>query len=157
MSRITPFLWFNDKAEEAANFYLSIFKNSKMIKVLRYGEEGPGLKGKVMYATFQLDGREFTAFNGGPELTFSSAISFFVDCETQKEVDYYWEKLSESGEPIQCGWLTDKYGITWQIVPAGLEELLHSQDAEKSKKVFQAMLQMKKLDIGALKKVFEEA
>lgn len=157
MSRITPFLWFDDKAEEAANFYLSIFKNSKMIKVLRYGNESPGLKGKAMYATFQLDGREFTAFNGGPGFTFSSALSFFVDCETQMDVDYYWEKLSETGEPMQCGWLKDKYGITWQIVPSGLDELLHSQDPEKSKKVFQAMLQMKKLDIGMLKKAFEEA
>ncbi len=155
MKKITPFLWFDDKAEEATHFYVSIFKNSKIISVLRYGEEGPGPKGSVMYTTFQLDGEEIMALNGGPYFTFSSAISFFVTCENQAEVDYFWEKLSEGGEEQQCGWLKDKYGLTWQIVPAGLDALLHGADSEKSKRAFQAMLQMKKLDIGALKKAYD--
>jgi predicted 3-demethylubiquinone-9 3-methyltransferase (glyoxalase superfamily) len=156
MANITPFLWFNDNAEEAAKFYLSIFKDSAMLEVLRYGEEGPGPKGGVMYVTCQIDGQKFIALNGGPAFSFSSATSFFVECKTQKEVDDYWEKLSEGGEIQQCGWLKDTFGVTWQILPAGLNEVIHGADAEKSKKVFQAMLQMKKLDIDALRKVYEQ-
>jgi len=156
MPKITPFLWFNDNAEEAAEFYVSIFKNSKILDVVRYGDEGPGPKGSVMFTKFRLDGQEFMALNGGPEMTFSSATSFFIDCDTQKEVDYYWEKLTAGGEIQQCGWLTDKFGVTWQVVPSGLIELLHSSDPARSKKVFEAMLKMKKLDIDELCRVFDE-
>jgi predicted 3-demethylubiquinone-9 3-methyltransferase (glyoxalase superfamily) len=155
MKKITPYLWFDGKAEEATNFYVSIFKNSKISTIVRNGEEGPGPKGGVMYTTFQLDGEEFMALNGGPEFTFSSAISFFVKCETQAEVDCFWEKLSTGGEEEQCGWLKDKYGVTWQIVPDGLDALLHGEDPEKSKRAFQDMLQMKKLDLAALKKAYD--
>ena len=155
MNKITPFLWFNNNAEEAAEFYVSIFKNAKILDTLRYGEEGPGPKGRVMYTTFRLDGQEFMALNGGPELTFSSATSFFINCDTQKEVDYYWDKLTEGGQIQQCGWLTDKFGVTWQVVPSGLNELLHNPDPVRSKRVFEAMLKMKKLDINELKRVFE--
>jgi predicted 3-demethylubiquinone-9 3-methyltransferase (glyoxalase superfamily) len=156
MERITPFLWFNDQAEEAANFYTSIFKNSKIGSITRYGEVGPGQKGKVMSATFQLGGQEFMALNGGPEYTFSPAISFFVNCETQEEVDYFWEKLSEGGEIQKCGWLKDKFGLSWQIVPTVLGELLNDKDDQKSQKVMQAMLQMDKLDIQGLQLAYEQ-
>ena len=156
MQKITPFLWFNDQAEEAMNFYTSIFKNSKPGSITRYGEAGPGPKGSVMSATFQLEGQEFMALNGGPQFTFSPAISFFVNCETQKEVDEIWAKLTEDGEEVQCGWLTDKFGLSWQIVPAGLIELLYSKDAEKSGRAMKAMLQMKKLDIGEIKRAYEQ-
>jgi predicted 3-demethylubiquinone-9 3-methyltransferase (glyoxalase superfamily) len=148
MQKITPFLWFDDQAEEAMNFYTSIFKNSKVGSVTRYGEAGPGPKGTIMSATFQLDGQEFMALNGGPTFTFSPAISFFVNCEMQDEVDDLWEKLSAGGEEGQCGWLKDKYGLSWQIFPAGLGELLNGKDAEKSQRAMQAMLKMKKLDIN---------
>ena len=150
MQKITPFLWFDGKAEEAMNFYVSIFKNSKVGTVSRYGEAGPGAKGTVMSATFQLDGQEFFALNGGPQFTFTPAISFFVNCETQKEIDELWEKLSEGGEKQRCGWLKDKYGLSWQIVPSGLGKLLHDKDAAKAKRVMQAMMQMEKLDINVL-------
>ena len=156
MFKITPFLWFDNNAEEAMNFYISIFKNSKVMSVTRYGEEGPGPQGTVMTATFQLDGQEFFALNGGPEFTFTEAISFFVNCETQQEVDDLWERLSEGGETSQCGWLKDKYGLSWQIIPSALGELLQDKDAEKSKRVMQAMLQMGKIDIKALKKAYEQ-
>jgi predicted 3-demethylubiquinone-9 3-methyltransferase (glyoxalase superfamily) len=136
------------------NFYTSIFKNSKVGSITRYGEAGPGVKGKVMSVTFQLDGQEFMALNGGPVFTFSPAISFFVNCETQAKVDELWEKLSAGGEEGQCGWLKDKYGLSWQIVPSGLSELLNGIDAGKSQKAMQAMLQMKKLDIEKLKQVY---
>jgi predicted 3-demethylubiquinone-9 3-methyltransferase (glyoxalase superfamily) len=154
MQKITPFLWFNDQAEEAMNFYASIFKNSKIGSINRYGEEGPGPKGKVMSASFQLDGQEFMALNGGPVFTFTPAISFFVDCATQAEVDELWEKLSEGGEKGQCGWLKDKYGLSWQIVPSALGEMLQDKDAEKSRRVMNAMLQMEKIDIEGLKRAY---
>ena len=155
MQKISPFLWFDGKAEEAANFYVSIFRNSKIASVMHYGEAGPGPKGSVMGVTFQLDGQEFMAINGGPQFTFSPAISFFVKCETQAEIDHFWDKLLAGGKAQQCGWLTDKYGVTWQIVPTILGELLQSKDAEKSQRAMRAMMQMIKLDIAALKKAFE--
>jgi predicted 3-demethylubiquinone-9 3-methyltransferase (glyoxalase superfamily) len=155
MQKITPFLWFDDQAEEAVNFYTSIFKNSRIGSISRYGEEGPGGKGKVMTATFQLDGQEFMALNGGPVFTFSPAVSFFVNCETQEEVDELWERLSEGGEKGQCGWLKDKFGVSWQIVPTILGELLNDPDAEKASRVTKAMLQMNKLDIKILKQAYE--
>lgn len=151
MQKITPFLWFDDKAEEAMNFYVSVFKNSKIGSVTRYGEVGPGPKGTVMTATFQLDGQEFIALNGGPHFKFTEAISFSVDCKTQEEVDELWEKLSEGGQKSRCGWLKDKYGLSWQIVPTVLNELLGDKDPEKSKRVMQAMLQMDKIEIKTLK------
>jgi predicted 3-demethylubiquinone-9 3-methyltransferase (glyoxalase superfamily) len=152
MQKITPFLWFDDKAEEAARFYTSIFKNSKLLSVSRYGEAGPGPPGSVMTVAFELDDEKFVALNGGPNYTFSPAVSFVVNCETQEEVDHYWERLSEGGEEIQCGWLKDKYGLSWQIVPTVLPELLQDKDAEKRKRVMAAMLKMIKLDIEALKR-----
>jgi predicted 3-demethylubiquinone-9 3-methyltransferase (glyoxalase superfamily) len=152
MRKITPFLWFDDKAEEAANFYVSIFKNSKVGRISRYGEGGPGPKGSVMSVTFILDGEEFSALNGGPVFSFTPAISFFVDCKTQAEVDELWEKLSAGGEKGQCGWLKDKYGVSWQIVPSGLGELLGDKDPVKAKKAMQAMMQMTKLDIEAMRR-----
>ena len=155
MKKITPFLWFDDKAEEAMNFYVSIFKNSKVGSVTRYGEAGPGPKGSVMTATFTLDGQDFIALNGGPHFKFTEAISFSVDCKTQEEVDQLWEKLSEGGQKSRCGWLKDKYGLSWQIVPTVLGELLANKDAKKSSKVMQAMLKMDKLDIKALQQAAE--
>jgi predicted 3-demethylubiquinone-9 3-methyltransferase (glyoxalase superfamily) len=157
MPKITPFLWFDNRAEEAMNFYVSIFKNSKILSVSRYGEGGPGEKGTVMTGTFQLDGQEFFALNGGPEFTFTPAISFFVNCETQQEVDELWDKLSEGGEKGRCGWLKDKYGLSWQIIPSVLGELMQDKDAEKANRVMQAMLQMDKLDIKILKQAYEQA
>ncbi len=156
MQKITPFLWFNGNAEEAVNFYLSIFEGSRIVNVMRYGDAGPGPKGTIMTATFQLQGQEFIALNGGPEFTFSPAISFFVKCATQNEVDRYWEKLADGGEIQQCGWLKDKFGVSWQIVPTALGEMLQDKDAEKSKRVMRAMLQMKKLDIAALRRAYEQ-
>ena len=156
MPKITPFLWFDGKAEEAMNFYVSIFKNSKIVSVTRYGEAGPGPKGTVMTAKFELDGQEFVALNGGPQFTFTEAISFVVNCATQQEVDEFWEKLSEGGEKSRCGWLKDKYGLSWQVVPTVLVEMLQDKDAEKSKRVMQAMLQMDKLDINTLKQAYQQ-
>lgn len=153
--KITPFLWFNDNAEEAINFYTSIFKNSKIGSVARYGEAGPGPKGSVMTATFQLEGQEFIALNGGPHFKFTEAISFVVDCETQEEVDRFWEKLSAGGEKSRCGWLKDKFGLSWQIVPDVLGKLMQDKDPEKSKRVMQAMLKMDKLIIADLQKAYE--
>jgi predicted 3-demethylubiquinone-9 3-methyltransferase (glyoxalase superfamily) len=155
MHKITPFLWFDDKAEEAMNFYVSIFKNSKAGTITRYGEGGPGAKGTVMTATFQLDGQDFMALNGGPLNKFTEAISLFVNCETQDEVDELWEKLSAGGEKGRCGWLKDKYRLSWQIIPTVLGELMQGKDPEKSKRVMQAMLQMNKLDIARLKQAYE--
>jgi len=154
MQKITPFLWFDGKAEEAMNFYISIFRNSKIGSVTRYGEAGPGPKGTVMTATFQLDGQEFIALNGGPHFKFTEAISFLVNCETQEEVDELWVKLSEGGEKGRCGWLKDKYGLSWQIVPTVLGEILKDKDPEKSKRVMEAMLQMDKIDIKSLKQAY---
>ena len=150
MQKITPFLWFDGKAEEAMNFYISIFKNSKVGRVTRYGEAGPGPKGTVMSATFQLEGQEFMALNGGPQFTFTPAISFFVNCETQQEVDELWEKLIEGGKKDRCGWLKDKYGLSWQIIPSALGKMLGDKDPEKSKRVMEAMLQMDKINIKRL-------
>ncbi len=154
---ITPFLWFDDNAEEAMNFYVSTFKNSKVISGNHYGEAGPGEKDSVMTVTFELDGQRFIALNGGPvpEFTFSPAISFLVSCETQQEVDDLWERLSEGGQKRQCGWLSDKYGLTWQIVPSVLGDLLGDEDDEKANRVMQAMRQMTKLDIAILQKAYD--
>ena len=156
MQKITPFLWFDDKAEEAMNFYVSIFKNSKRGRVSRYGEAGPGPMGTVMVATFQLEGQDFIALNGGPHFKFTEAISLVVNCDTQEEVDGFWEKLSEGGSRGQCGWLKDKYGLSWQIVPTALGELMSDPDPEKSKRVMQSMLQMKKLDIKGLRQAYQQ-
>ena len=155
MQKITPFLWFNGQAEEAANLYTSLFNNSKIGSIARYGEAGPGPKGTVMSVTFQLNGQEFIALNGGPQFTFSPAISFLVSCETQEEVDRLWEKLSEGGRKDRCGWLQDKYGLSWQIVPSVLGTMLHDKDPEKSRKVMKAMLQMDKIDIARLEQAYE--
>jgi predicted 3-demethylubiquinone-9 3-methyltransferase (glyoxalase superfamily) len=157
MQKITPFLWFDGKAEEAMNFYTSIFKNSKPGKVMRYGDAGPGSKGTVMSTTFELEGQQFMALNGGPMFTFSPAISFFVNCETQAEVDDLWTRLSEGGETLQCGWLKDQFGVSWQIIPTILGTLLQDKDAEKSKRVMQAMLKMTKLDIALLKQAYQDS
>jgi predicted 3-demethylubiquinone-9 3-methyltransferase (glyoxalase superfamily) len=157
MQKITPFLWSDGKAEEAMNFYVSIFKNSKIVRVARYGEGGPGTKGTVMSATFQLDGQNFFALNGGPQFIFTPAISFFVNCETQQEVDELWEKLSEGGKKERCGWLKDKYGVSWQVIPSVLGELMQDKDAEKSARVMKAMLQMNKIDIKKLKQASDQA
>ncbi len=156
MQKISPFLWFDDKAEEAMNFYVSIFKNSKIVNVSRYGEGGPGPKGMVMTGTFELEGQKFMALNGGPHFKFSPAISFFVNCETQTEVDELWEKLSEGGEKQRCGWVTDKFGVSWQIIPAALGKMLSNPDPVKSKNVMNAMLQMDKIDIARLKQAYEQ-
>ena len=155
MQKITPFLWFDGKAEEAMHFYVSIFKNSKVGSITRYGDAGPGPKGTVMVVTFQHDGQEFIALNGGPQFTFSPAISLVVNCETQEEVDSFWEKLSEGGEKLQCGWLRDKYSLSWQIVPTVLGKMMQDKDAEKSQRVMKAMLQMNKIDIELLKQAYE--
>jgi predicted 3-demethylubiquinone-9 3-methyltransferase (glyoxalase superfamily) len=155
MKKIVTFLWFNDNAEEAMNFYVSIFKNSKVVSVTRYGDAGPGPKGKVMTATFQLAGQEFYALNGGPHFKFTEAISLFVNCETQQEVDELWEKLSAGGQQSQCGWLKDKYGLSWQIVPTILGKLLGDKDAKKADRVMRAMLQMKKIDIKGLQQAYD--
>jgi predicted 3-demethylubiquinone-9 3-methyltransferase (glyoxalase superfamily) len=154
VQKITPFLWFDDKAEEAMNFYTSIFENSKIVSVTRYGEAGPGPKGSVMTAKFELNGQEFVALNGGPQFTFTEAISFVVNCETQEEVDELWDKLWEGGKKSRCGWLKDKYGLSWQVIPTVLVELLQDKDAEKSNRVMQAMLQMDKIDIETLKRAY---
>lgn len=156
MQKITPFLWFNDRAEEAMNFYMSIFKNSKKISISRYGDAGPGPKGSVMVAKFQIEGQEFIALNGGPEFKFTPAVSFVVNCKNQDEVDEFWEKLSAGGEKSQCGWLTDKYGLSWQVTPTILGELMDDKDPEKSNRVMKALLQMTKLDIAALKRAAEQ-
>jgi predicted 3-demethylubiquinone-9 3-methyltransferase (glyoxalase superfamily) len=157
MQKIVPFLWFNDRAEEAMNFYLSVFKNSKVVSVSRYGEAEPGPKGAVMVASFQLEGQAFHALNGGPQFSFTPAISLLVNCETQAEVDHLWERLSEGGKTDQCGWLTDKFGVSWQIVPTVLGELLADRDPAKSQRVMKAMLQMTKLDIARLRQAYEQA
>lgn len=156
MPKITPFLWFDNNAEEAVTFYVSIFRNSKVGTITRYGEAGPGPKGTVMSMTFQLEGQELYAINGGPLFKFTEAISFFVNCETQEEVDYFWEKLRDEGRPSQCGWLKDKYGLSWQIIPSVLMKMLGDKDAKKSQRVMQAMLKMEKIDISQLKQAYEQ-
>ena len=154
MQKITPFLWFDGQAEEAATFYTSIFKNSQIENIGHYGDAGPGPKETVMSVTFWLDGVKFIALNGGPQFTFTPAISFFVSCDTQTEVDELWTKLSEGGETNQCGWLRDKFGVSWQIVPSVLGDLLGDEDQEKSERVMNAMLQMEKLDIKGLQEAY---
>ena len=155
--KIAPFLWFDGKAEQAANFYVSVFRNSKVLSVTRYGEAGPGPKGSVMSAVFQLEGQEFYALNGGPQFKFSPAISMFVNCETQQEVDELWEKLSAGGKTNRCGWLDDKFGVTWQIIPTTLGRLLQDKDAAKANRVMKAMMQMDKIDIVRLQQAYEGA
>jgi predicted 3-demethylubiquinone-9 3-methyltransferase (glyoxalase superfamily) len=157
MSKITPFLWFDNQAEEAANFYASVFPNSRVGHVSHYGEAGPGTPGSVMTVRFELDGQEFTALNGGPEFTFSEAISFQVSCETQEEVDRYWSALSDGGEEGPCGWLKDRYGLSWQIVPTALPRLLGDPDRERAQRAMAAMLKMRKLDIAELERAAEAA
>jgi predicted 3-demethylubiquinone-9 3-methyltransferase (glyoxalase superfamily) len=151
MPKITPFLWFDHQAEEAMNFYVSIFKNSKVGTITRYGDAGPGPKGTVMSVTFELDGQQFMALNGGPLFHFTEAISLFVNCETQQEVDELWEKLSAGGQKSRCGWLKDKFGLSWQIIPSGLMTALGNKDPEKAKRAMQAMLQMDKIDLERIK------
>jgi predicted 3-demethylubiquinone-9 3-methyltransferase (glyoxalase superfamily) len=155
MQRVTPFLWFDDDAEEAANFYTSIFEKSKIKAVSRYGEAGPGPKGSVMVVSFELDGQEFTALNGGPQFHFTEAVSFVVHCKDQDEVDHYWTKLSAGGQEVQCGWLKDKFGLSWQIVPTILPELMQDKDPAKRERVMKAMLQMVKMDVAGLKRAAE--
>jgi predicted 3-demethylubiquinone-9 3-methyltransferase (glyoxalase superfamily) len=157
MQKITPFLWFNDQAEEAANFYTSIFKNSKIGRILRYDEEAAKVSqsgrpaGSVLTIEFEIEGQKFVALNGGPQFKFTESISFVVNCETQKEVDYFWEKLTaDGGEESQCGWLRDKFGVSWQVTPTVLIDMLHDKDAKKSERVMKAMLQMQKIDIKKL-------
>ncbi|HUA22272.1 MAG TPA: VOC family protein [Bryobacteraceae bacterium] len=156
MQKITPFLWFDTQAEEAANFYVSIFKNSKIGETRRYGEAGPGPKGSVMTITFQIEGQEFIALNGGPHFKFTPAISFFVDCQTQAEVDQLWDKLSEGGRADQCGWLQDKFGVSWQIIPNVLMKLLGDPDPVKATRVMKAMLQMNKIDVRRLEEAYRQ-
>ena len=157
MQKITPFLWFNDQAEEAVNFYTSVFKNSKIGSVNRYKEAGRGSKGQVMTASFQLDGQEFIVLNGGPQFKFTEAVSFLINCETQEEVDYYWEKLlSGGGEESQCGWLKDKFGLSWQVIPGSLSKFLADKSPARAQRVMHAMLQMKKIIIADLEKAYEE-
>jgi predicted 3-demethylubiquinone-9 3-methyltransferase (glyoxalase superfamily) len=156
MQKIIPNLWFDTEAEEAADFYTSIFEDSRVAKVLRYGEAGPRPAGMVMTVTFQLEGQEFTALNGGPEFTFNEAISLLVSCESQEEVDDLWDKLSAGGEEGPCGWLKDRFGVSWQIVPAALDDMLQDEDADRANRVMKAMLQMGKLDIAALEKAYAQ-
>jgi predicted 3-demethylubiquinone-9 3-methyltransferase (glyoxalase superfamily) len=155
MQKFTPFLWFDNNAEEAMNYYVSIFKNSKVLNVTHYGDAGPGPKGTVMTAEFELDGQKFVGLNGGPQFKFTWAISFVVNCETQEEVDYFWEKLSEGGEESRCGWVKDKFGLWWQVTPRILGELVGDKDPEKSKRVMEAMMQMGKIEIEPLKRAYE--
>jgi len=150
--KITPFLWYTDQAEEAAKFYASIFKNSKIKTVARYGDAGPGPKGAVMTIAFEIEGQEFIALNGGPQFKFTPAVSFVINCDTQEEVDDFWDKLSAGGRTDRCGWLTDKFGLSWQVVPKTLVELIRDPDPARSKRVMEAMLQMTKIDIPTLKK-----
>ncbi len=157
MQKITPFLWFDGKAEEAMNFYVGIFKGSKVVSITRCGDHGPGPNGSVLFATFELAGQQFHALNGGPMFTISPGISFFVNCETQDEVDDLWERLSAGGEQQHCGWLKDQFGVSWQIIPTILGELLQDPDAEKSNRVMQAMLQMQKLNIAALQHAYHQS
>ncbi|HKR15297.1 MAG TPA: VOC family protein [Pyrinomonadaceae bacterium] len=155
MQRITPFLWFDNNAEEAMNFYVSIFPNSKALRVTRYGDGGPGPAGTVMTVDFELDGEEFVGLNGGPKDKFNWAVSFVVNCETQEEVDYYWEKLSaDGGEKSRCGWVKDKFGLWWQVTPTILTEMIGDKDPEKTNRVMQAMMKMDKIEIEPIKQAY---
>jgi predicted 3-demethylubiquinone-9 3-methyltransferase (glyoxalase superfamily) len=156
MQTITPFLWFNDQAEEAANFYVSVFKDAKVKSISRYGKSGPGPEGSVMVVRFELNGQEFFALNGGPLYSFTPASSLVVACDTQAEIDELWDKLCDGGEPSQCGWLTDKYGLSWQIWPAALGEMIQSGMVEQTERMMRAMMQMVKLDLAALQQAFEQ-
>lgn len=153
--RITPFLWFNDDAEAAVAFYLGVFPGSRIVTVARYGEAGPGPRGTVMTIAFQLDGQDFVALNGGPSFRFTPAVSFVVNCATQAEIDHYWEKLSAGGQAQQCGWLTDRFGVSWQVVPADLGRMVADPDPARAQRVMQAVLGMGKLDIAALRRAYE--
>ena len=155
MQRITPFLWFDANAEEAVNFYTSVFKNSKIGDIARYGDAGPGPKGSVMLINFELDGQKFMALNGGPNFKFTEAISLLINCKDQDEVDYYWEKLTDGGNEVECGWLKDRFGLSWQVVPTIMFELMADKDPAKRERVMKAMLQMVKMDAGALKRAAE--
>ncbi len=155
MQKITPYLWSDGKAEETANFYVSLFKNSKILTTSYYGDEMPEMSGKVLVVEFELEGQKFAVLNGGPEFKFNQAVSFLVDCKDQEEVDYFWDKLSEGGEIIECGWLKDKYGLAWQIIPTVLGEFLADPDKERAGRVMKAMLQMKKIEIEKLKQAYE--
>jgi predicted 3-demethylubiquinone-9 3-methyltransferase (glyoxalase superfamily) len=155
MQKIAPFLWFDNQAEEAVNFYTSVFGNSKIGRVMRYGDSGPGPKGSVMTASFQLEGQEFTALNGGPMFKFTEAVSFVVNCETQAEVDHYWDKLVEGGSPQQCGWLKDRFGLSWQVVPTVLVDMMADKDAAKAQRVMEAMMKMVKIDIPTLQRAYD--
>ncbi|MGE5277074.1 MAG: VOC family protein [Acidobacteriota bacterium] len=157
MQKITPFLWFDGNAEEAVNFYTSIFPNSRIVSVSRHGDAGPGPKGSVMVMTFELEGQQFMALNGGPQFKFSPAISLMVHCETQAEIDRYWDRLSAGGQMIECGWLQDKFGVSWQIVPAVLGKMMADKDPKKSQRVLSALMKMKKLDIAGLESAYEGA
>jgi len=154
--KITPFLWFDTQAEKAANFYVSIFKNSKVTAITRYGDSGPGNKGSVMTVAFTLDGQQFTALNAGPQFPFTEAVSFVVNCETQNEIDYFWEKLSAGGKKVECGWLKDKFGLSWQIVPTEFFEMISNATPQQSNRVMQALMQMEKLDLAKLKQAYNE-
>lgn len=156
MQKITPFLWFNGQAEAAARFYTSIFKKSKIEKISRYGDAGPGPKGSVMTVSFRLEGREFIALNGGSQFTFNPAISFFVDCKDQAEVDTLWKKLSRGGETVACGWLRDKFGVSWQIIPSALGQMLQDKNPARSARVMKAMLEMVKIDVKKLKQAYDK-
>ncbi len=155
MQKITPFLWFDGDAEEAARFYTSVFEESKIVTVTHYGEAGPRPNGSVMTMVFQICGQEFIALNGGPQYKFTPAVSFVVSCQTQAEIDRYWDKLVEGGRPVQCGWLTDKYGLSWQIVPASISEMMQDKDAQRSRRVMQAVMTMIKLDLAELQRAYD--
>ncbi|MBA2114407.1 VOC family protein [Bremerella alba] len=157
MQRITPFLWFNDQAEEAVEFYLSIFDDSRVLTQTKYGEVGPGPVGSIMTIEFELQGQKFVALNGGPHFTFNEAVSFVIHCESAQEVDHFWEKLSVGGETSQCGWLKDKYGVFWQVVPTLLPRLISDANQDKAQMVIAAMLQMQKLDVVALQTAYDDA
>jgi predicted 3-demethylubiquinone-9 3-methyltransferase (glyoxalase superfamily) len=157
MQKITTFLWFNDKAEEATNFYVSLFQNSKIDSISRYGDAGPGPKGSVMIVNFQLEGQKFIALNGGPHFSFTPAVSLFVNCESQEEVDRLWDQLSEGGRKDRCGWLQDKYGLSWQIIPVALMKLMSDPDKQKAGRVMKAMLQMDKIDVQKLEQAAQAA
>ena len=157
MQKITPYLWFDHEAEEAANFYVSLFKNSKILNVTRYGDAGPGQPGSVVTVSFELDGEEFVALNGGPQFSFTEAVSFQISCDGQEEVDHFWDALSEGGEESQCGWLKDRYGLSWQIIPARFMQLMQDKDPKRTQRVMQAMLTMKKFDIARLEEAYAHA
>src|SRR5438045_6294679 len=155
MQKVTPFLWFDTQAEEAAKFYVSIFKDSKIVNIARYGDAGPGPKGSVMTVEFELNGEQFVALNGGPQFKFTEAVSFVVNCESQEEIDYFWTKLTAGGQEVQCGWLKDKFGLSWQVVPIALGKMISDPDPAKSQPVMKAMLKMVKLDLPTLKRAYD--